>query len=82
MASLEQAGLKICKYVFLNGEASKTIHTFSNILEFLAQNHITRSDVLIALGGGVVGDITGFCAASYLRGGEVLSASHHVFSRD
>lgn len=39
-----------------------------NVYDFLIQNHITRSDFIVALGGGVVGDLAGFAAATYLRG--------------
>lgn len=67
-ASLEAAGVSTCHYIFLAGEASKNGYTYLEILNFLAANRITRSDLLIALGGGVVGDITGFAAATYLRG--------------
>ena len=66
--SLNSAGFETCSYVFPAGEESKTGETYLSILNFLAENHLTRSDLLIALGGGVVGDITGFAAATYLRG--------------
>lgn len=66
--SLESAGLRVCSFVFPHGEASKNITTFADILNFLAENHLTRSDLVVALGGGVVGDVTGFAAATYLRG--------------
>lgn len=66
--SLVSAGFKVVKYVFKNGEESKCSQNLNDIYAFLADNHITRSDCLIALGGGVVGDITGFAAATYLRG--------------
>lgn len=66
--SLSDAGFSVCEYVFENGEKSKTLKTFAAILEFLAENKITRTDIVIALGGGVVGDIAGFSAAAYLRG--------------
>ena len=66
--SLAQAGFSTCKFVFPAGEASKNIRTLSDILEFLADNALTRTDVLVALGGGVVGDVTGFAAGVYLRG--------------
>ena len=56
------------KFVFHNGEVSKNIHTLSKILDFLAKNNFKRNDYLIALGGGVVGDITGFASAIYMRG--------------
>lgn len=55
-------------YVFSPGEENKTLDTVSDIYRFLIEKKITRKDMLIALGGGVVGDITGFAAASYLRG--------------
>lgn len=68
ITSLAEAGFCCVKYVFKSGEASKNINVYSDILEFLAENTITRSDIIIALGGGVTGDMAGFCAASYLRG--------------
>ena len=66
--SLRQAGYAVCRFVFPAGEASKNSKTYLEILNFLAQQQLTRSDCIIALGGGVVGDITGFAAATYLRG--------------
>lgn len=66
--SLHEAGIQTISYVFPAGEASKTGETYLSIAQFLAENHITRSDTLIALGGGVVGDMTGFAAATFLRG--------------
>ena len=68
IASLQKAGFKTLIYAFENGEQSKNLHIYGQILEFLAENNITRSDTIIALGGGVVGDMAGFCAATYLRG--------------
>ncbi len=66
--SLQSAGFPVVSYVLPAGEESKNGENYLSILNFLAQNHITRSDLIIALGGGVVGDITGFAAATYLRG--------------
>lgn len=66
--SLENVGFSVVSFVFPAGEASKNGYTYLNLLNFLAENHLTRSDCLIALGGGVVGDLTGFAAATYLRG--------------
>lgn len=66
--SLEANGFETVKLVFPNGEKSKNINTYSDMLEFMAENRLTRSDCIVALGGGVVGDIAGFCAATYLRG--------------
>ncbi len=68
MKSLADAGFPADKYVFPAGEMSKNASTFVDILEFLASEKITRSDLLVALGGGVVGDICGFAASCYLRG--------------
>lgn len=67
-SKLTDAGFDVVVFVFPAGEASKNAETYLNIVNFLAENHITRSDALIALGGGVVGDITGFAAATFLRG--------------
>ena len=66
--SLLEAGITSVHYVFSAGEESKNIHTYAEILNFLAEKQITRADLIIALGGGVVGDIAGFAAATYLRG--------------
>lgn len=66
--SLENAGFSVVSYVFPAGESSKSGSTYLALLNFLAEQHVTRSDCLIALGGGVVGDLTGFAAATYLRG--------------
>ena len=67
-ASLHAAGLETCHFVFPAGEESKCGATFLELLNFLAENHLTRSDIIVALGGGVVGDLAGFAAASFLRG--------------
>lgn len=67
--SLESAGFRnTIKFVIQNGERSKTPKNLLELCGFLAENHITRSDLLIALGGGVVGDLCGFAASIYLRG--------------
>lgn len=69
---LNNAGFDTCFFVFPNGENSKNINTLSDILEFLAQSHIRRNDTLIALGGGVTGDIAGLAAALFMRGISVV----------
>ena len=66
--SLEKAGFQVISYVIPAGEASKNGQEFLNILNLLASHKLTRSDLIVALGGGVVGDLAGFCAACYLRG--------------
>ena len=71
-ASLKSEGYEVCTYTVPAGEASKSIARYAEILGFLADHHLTRSDTVIALGGGVVGDLAGFAAASYLRGIRVV----------
>ena len=66
--SLQAAGFEAEIFVFPHGESSKSHHTLIDMYGFLCEKKVTRSDLLIALGGGVVGDITGFCAATFLRG--------------
>lgn len=68
ISSLEEAGFRTVKFVFPHGEDSKGIAVYSEILSFLAENHITRTDMLISLGGGIPGDMGGFAAATFLRG--------------
>ncbi len=70
--SLEASGFETLKFVIKAGEESKNAENYLAFLSFLAKNKITRSDCLIALGGGVVGDLCGFCAATYLRGVEFV----------
>ena len=67
-ASLENAGYRWEKFVIPHGEASKNADNFIKILNFLAEKQFTRTDVVAALGGGVVGDLAGFAAACYNRG--------------
>lgn len=67
-SSLKSEGISYVKFVIPHGEASKNASNLISLLEFLANNRLTRSDVIIALGGGVVGDLAGFAAGVYLRG--------------
>lgn len=66
--ALSQKGFDVISYVFPAGEASKNGCTYLDLLDTLAKSEMTRSDLIVALGGGVVGDLAGFAAASYLRG--------------
>lgn len=66
--SLQNAGFKVYLHAFPAGEQSKNISVYGEILEFLAENKLTRSDFVVTLGGGVVGDMGGFAAATYQRG--------------
>jgi 3-dehydroquinate synthase len=67
-AGLEAAGIRVERVTFPGGEAEKCGRTLFEILEFLAERKLSRGDMLVALGGGVTGDLTGFAAAVYLRG--------------
>lgn len=64
----QAAGYSYIKYVIKNGEASKNPETLFAFLEFMASEGITRSDCVVAFGGGVVGDLAGFAASVYQRG--------------
>lgn len=66
--SLVLNGFETDKFVFHEGEASKCHNTLIRLYDFLCEKNITRSDIIVALGGGVVGDLAGFAAATYLRG--------------
>ena len=59
---------KVCLYTFPAGEESKTLDTVKDIYRYLIEEEFDRKDMLIALGGGVTGDLTGYAAATYLRG--------------
>ena len=67
-SSLEHSGFSAVSYVFPHGEENKSIATYTDLLIFLTENKLTRHDLIVALGGGVVGDLAGFAAATYLRG--------------
>ncbi|MFA5658512.1 MAG: 3-dehydroquinate synthase, partial [Oscillospiraceae bacterium] len=70
--SLNEQGVKTDIFVFENGEHSKSHEILIKLYDYLSEKQMTRSDFLVALGGGVVGDLTGFAAATYLRGLEVV----------
>ena len=65
---LMNAGYEVGYYAFPDGEDSKTLGTVEDLCDFLAENRFTREDFLIALGGGVCGDVAGFAASVYMRG--------------
>ena len=66
--SLKNAGFSLTTYVFPAGESSKNGMVLLDLLNHLATMQLTRTDLIVALGGGVVGDLAGFAAAVYLRG--------------
>ena len=66
--SLQRAGYNACVFTFKHGEKSKNLNTFSEIQEYLASQNFKRNDLIVALGGGVTGDLAGFVASTYMRG--------------
>ena len=66
--SLTEAGFQAEHFVFPHGEQQKNLTTYGQALNYLCDRRFTRSDLIVALGGGVVGDLGGFTAATYQRG--------------
>lgn len=66
--SLKENGFKVSSFVFTAGEASKTLDTVSEMIKALCEAQLSRNDIVVALGGGVTGDMAGFASAIYLRG--------------
>lgn len=66
--SLERAGFRVAHWLMPDGERHKSFRTLERALSFLARARLERGDAVVALGGGVVGDLAGFAAAIYLRG--------------
>ena len=74
VASLRGAGFAVSRWLMGDGERFKTLRTAERCLRFLSESGLERSDAVLALGGGVVGDLAGFAAALYLRGVAFLQA--------
>ena len=66
--ALSESGLRTCRFALPHGEAHKTLATWEKMLAFLSEQGMTRADAVVALGGGVPGDVAGFAAACYQRG--------------
>lgn len=62
-----KSDFEVISYEFVAGEQSKTMQVIGDIVEFMAKNEMTRTDIVVAVGGGVVGDMAGFVSAIYLR---------------
>lgn len=73
---------KVCVYAIPAGEANKTLDSVKDIYEFLIKEGFNRKDLLIALGGGVVGDMTGYTAATYLRGVDYIQIPTTLLSQN
>lgn len=65
---LEKGYCEVCCYTFKHGENNKHLGTISDFYTFMIDNNLDRKSLLIALGGGVTGDMVGFAAATYMRG--------------
>ena len=65
---LKECGFAVDTFVIPHGEKSKCLAVAGEILEYAGSIQLTRTDLMVALGGGVVGDLTGFCASVFLRG--------------
>lgn len=70
--SLKKSGFETRVFLMKDGEKYKNFRTLETALEFFSSNHLKRTDSVVALGGGVVGDLAGFAAAVYLRGVDFL----------
>jgi len=68
LSALQAGGLDVSLFVFPAGEQSKTLATVARMYAHFAAHKLTRTDFVIALGGGVTGDLCGFAAATFLRG--------------
>lgn len=66
--SLAEAGFTVTHFLMEDGEQHKSLKTTEQALKFISESEITRTDAVVALGGGVVGDMAGFASAIYLRG--------------
>jgi 3-dehydroquinate synthase len=66
--SLQTSGFEVFVFLMKDGEKHKNIRSFEKLLKFIGENRLARTDAVVALGGGVVGDLAGFASAVYLRG--------------
>ncbi len=72
--SLRSAGFIVKHFLIGDGESAKSLRSFERTVNFLAEHELQRNDLVVALGGGVVGDVAGFAAAAYLRGIALVQA--------
>ena len=80
MQNLQSVGFDVYSFTIAPGEESKSGEVYLELLNYLAEIPLTRADALVALGGGVVGDLTGFAAATYLRGIKVIQVPTTVLA--
>lgn len=80
-AQLEKAGFAACVLALPRGEENKNLSSLGSVLGFLYENGLTRADLVVGAGGGVVGDTAGFAAAVYLRGVPFVSVPTTVIAQ-
>ena len=68
----------VCQFVFPAGEAHKNLDTVEDLYQCLIENGLDRKSLVVALGGGVTGDLSGFGAATYLRGIDFIQINQHI----
>lgn len=78
---LSKEGFMVRRFIFPHGEHHKTLAVFETMVRACAQFGMTRSDLVVALGGGVVGDLAGFVAASFLRGIDFIQIPTTLLSK-
>ena len=76
-----ECGAFVTTFIFKAGESSKNLNTVCQLYEHLIHSKFDRKDILVALGGGVVGDLTGFAAATYLRGIDFIQLPTSLLSQ-
>ena len=79
--SLSARGCEVTSFTFPQGESSKTFETYLALQKAMLDAHFTRRDAVVALGGGVVGDLAGFAAATYMRGIDFYNVPTTVLSQ-
>src|SRR5215208_2166351 len=79
--SLKAAGFKTFVWLMPEGERYKSFRELEKAVTFLSENHLERDDLVVALGGGVVGDLAGFSAAIYLRGLRLIQVPTTLLSQ-
>ncbi len=78
---MESCFQTVVSFCFSAGEVSKNLDTVQKLYQMLIEHHFDRHDLLIAFGGGVVGDLTGFAAATYLRGVDFIQIPTTLLSQ-
>ena len=81
LRDLKREGFKVFEWLMPEGERYKSFRSLETAVKFLNENNFERDDAVVALGGGVVGDLAGFAAAIYLRGLPVVQAPTTLLSQ-